>query len=430
MARTRSKGGPASTSADKTASTTAKAASTSTYTLPAESTNPPKLFVLPKNTSSSVRIITLENPRYGNPTRYLVCPETGSFYEFTKAAPPNKSTPRSWLLSSEKSEKEPALESQTIQSPDLYLATPYDPLFLLLPALFKSSSNSKSDNQQRQYLSLDDYLDLIPNTDRHFSEILTLPNSRIEKVLEARLASVCDLVEMGDDKMYRPNESKLSTIILSKASKMAENLPPSMEEKFIKKALEAPVMGVVKDQPPPPPPPPTTSTSSPEETASPSASESQSTVTTSSGTTPSTAVTTPATEEAPEPTFAPAITASPATISLQRLRTSLNFILSSYLPPFLSKTVLSSLPSETFTELEEYLTKLSKLRTEAAASRNIDINGGKRARDEDDDERLEKKRKMEQEEKVKKANTSRGVKQLAKVNTAGMMKLSAFFKKA
>lgn len=92
--------------------------------------------------------------------------------------------------------------------------------------------------------------------------------------------------------------------------------------------------------------------------------------------------------------------------------------------------MLSSLPSETFTELEEYLTKLSKLRTEAAASRNIDINGGKRARDEDDDERLEKKRKMEQEEKVKKANTSRGVKQLAKVNTAGMMKLSAFFKKA
>ncbi|KAK0673027.1 putative ribonuclease, partial [Cercophora samala] len=421
MARTRSKGGAASTSADKTASTTAKAASTPTYTLPAESTNPPKLFVLPKNVSSSARVITLENPRYGKPTRYLVCPETGSFYEFTKVAPPNKSTPRSWLLSSD-TEKESTLESQTIQSPDLYLATPYDPLFLLLPALFKSAPSSKSDNQQGQYLSLDDYLDLIPNTDRHFSEILTLPDSRVEKALEARLASVCDVVEMGDDKMYRPNATKLSTIILSKARKMAEKLPPSMEEKFIKKALEAPVMGIVRDQPPQPPPP--SADTSPED----STSESQ--TTTSITTTPSTTPTTPATTEPPEPTFAPAITPSPTIISLQRLRTSLNFILSSYLPPPVSKTVQSSLPNdETFAALEEYLEQLSKLRAEAAASRSNDINGGKRSRDEDEDERLEKKRKMEQEEKVKKANTSRGVKQLAKVNTQGMMKLSAFFKK-
>ncbi|KAK4198618.1 putative ribonuclease [Triangularia verruculosa] len=420
MARTRSKGGAASTSADKTASTTTKAASTSAYTLPAESTNPPKLLVLPKDASSSARIITLENPRYGKPTRYLICPETGSFYEFTKVAPPNKSTPRSWLLSS--TEKESALESQTIQSPELYLATPYDPIFLLIPALFKPSSSSKSEKQERQYLSLDDYLDLVPNTDRHFSEILTLPDSKVEKALEARLAVVCDCVEMGDDKMYRPNDSKLSAVILSKARKMAEKLPPSMEEKFIKKALEAPVMGIVKDQQPTAPPP---AAGSPEDSASPS--ETRSTT----GTTPSvvsTAATTPATEAA-EPTFAPAIVASPAIVTLQRLRTGLNFILSSYLPPSLSRTLQSSLPSETFAPLEEYLSKLSKLRAEAAASRSNDINGGKRSRDEEDDERLEKKRKMEQEEKVKKANTSRGVKQLAKVNTSGMMKLSSFFKK-
>ncbi|KAK4176429.1 putative ribonuclease [Triangularia setosa] len=421
MARTRSKGGAASTSADKTASTTAKNASTSAYTLPAESANPPKLLVLPKDASSSARIVTLENPRYGKPTRYLVCLETGSFYEFTKVAPPNKSTPRSWLLSS--TEKESALESQTIQSPEIYLATPYDPLFLLLPVLFKPSFSSKTEKQERQYLSLDDYLDLIPNTDRHFSEILTLPNSKIEKAIEVRLSSVCDCVEMGDEKMYRPNDSKLSAVILSKARKMAENLPSSMEEKFIKKALEAPVMGIVRDQPAAPPPP----TTSLEDSAPPSASESQSTT----GTTPSvvsTAATTPATE-LPEPAFAPAITASPAIVTLQRLRISLDFILSSYLPATLSKTIQSALPSDTFAYLDEYLSKLSKLRSEAAASRSNDINGGKRSRDEDDDERLEKKRKMEQEEKVKKANTSRGVKQLAKVDTKGMVKLSAFFKK-
>ena len=43
--------------------------------------------------------------------------------------------------------------------------------------------------------------------------------------------------------------------------------------------------------------------------------------------------------------------------------------------------------------------------------------------------RAEKKRK-EEEEKMKKAGESRGVRELKKVNTSGMKKLSAFFGKA
>ena len=48
---------------------------------------------------------------------------------------------------------------------------------------------------------------------------------------------------------------------------------------------------------------------------------------------------------------------------------------------------------------------------------------------EEEDERAEKRRKTEAEEKAKKASVSRGVKNLMKVNTTGMKKMSDFFKK-
>ena len=49
--------------------------------------------------------------------------------------------------------------------------------------------------------------------------------------------------------------------------------------------------------------------------------------------------------------------------------------------------------------------------------------------DDEDESRAEKKRKKDEEEKRKKAGESRGVKNLKKVNTAGMKKMSDFFKK-
>ena len=49
--------------------------------------------------------------------------------------------------------------------------------------------------------------------------------------------------------------------------------------------------------------------------------------------------------------------------------------------------------------------------------------------DEDSETRAEKKRKKEEEEKRNKSGVSRGVKNLKKVNTSGMKKMSDFFKK-
>src|SRR5579871_5252806 len=122
--------------------------------------NPPKLFVLPKDTSEKARIITLDNPATSKPNRYFVCPVKG-FYEFIKVSATN-SLPRSWLLAQsgvatsdsyatdpdiERRENSKYFESSNdesssclssgyvIKNPDLFIATPMDILFLLLPIL-------------------------------------------------------------------------------------------------------------------------------------------------------------------------------------------------------------------------------------------------------------------------------------------------------
>ena len=76
---------------------------------------------------------------------------------------------------------------------------------------------------------------------------------------------------------------------------------------------------------------------------------------------------------------------------------------------------------------------MARLRQEAQAARSAggDYSSRKRGADGDGEgeERAEIKRRKEEEEKRKKAGLSRGVRDLQKVNTAGMKKMSDFFKK-
>jgi hypothetical protein len=71
------------------------------------------------------------------------------------------------------------------------------------------------------------------------------------------------------------------------------------------------------------------------------------------------------------------------------------------------------------------------MRQEAVSMRSLGDFSRKRSiiEDEDSETRAEKKRKKEEEEKRNKAGVSRGVKNLKKVNTSGMKKMSDFFKK-
>lgn len=461
MARTRaSKGDDTTAKTDNSTTTTSK----SKYSLPSSSDDPSKVFILPRKATQEARIVSLLHPRYAKPTRFLVCPETG-FYEFTRIAAP-KSTPHSWLIQTDgqeskkeglepKPEKEDAtFGTYVTNGAELFVATPVDPLFLILPTLIDPSSKT----EKRRYTSSDDHFDRIQENSPHLWEVLRWGEGRVRDLLEARLGAVCDTVEAGDERMFRFSEDKLLDEVLGKARRMsARPLPQSMEEKFVVKPLEAPVLGV-KREATMITTTVTTSTEVPAETtsdgspspdvadASPKpkadASDSQSsdspadtgTISASDASTAATSITTSEEEShAVAELLLPAMVASPEVISLQRLRTAFNLLCSSYVPPSLVtvlRTRLAAQPETDFGPLDTYLSELHRIKQEAAAARSVGDYTRKRVLDDEElAERAEKKRKKEEEDKRKKAGESHGVRQLKKVNTTGMKKMSDFFKK-
>ncbi|TAQ87170.1 hypothetical protein B7494_g4496 [Chlorociboria aeruginascens] len=414
------------------------------------SANPPKVFVLPDNITADARIVTLEHPRYSEETRYLICPEIG-FYEFTQVAPPNI-TPRSWLLAPHYSDNKAIAVDKTeidtfkgyvTKDANLFIATPIDPIFLLLPALSLPPSSKSSEPTKKLFLSGDDHLDNLISTSPHLRSFLRIES--IRKRLEKSLEAVCDIVEAGDENMYRLSEEKLLKDLLRRAKKMMKHgLPASMEEKLIRKPLEAPVLGIAREK---------SSaqdgevTDVPEETRllipQINSSDSQTSVSFSETTVSeiSTAATSFSNESANDisqqapKAISPPISAPDGVADLLRLRTAVFFICSKYLAPHLSEVLkdLLSRPASgiNFAPLETHLEYVAKMREEALAARSLGDFSRKRMLNEDDEAleiRAEKKRKKEEEEKKEKGK-SRGVKALAKVDTSGMKKMCDFFKK-
>ncbi|KAI0391939.1 ribonuclease H2, subunit B [Xylariaceae sp. FL0594] len=475
MARTR-----ASKSSEKAAGTESSSAksvpSDTKYTLSAPPKNPPRIFILPTKASKDARIVSLLHPRYAKPTRYLVCQETG-FYEITRISAP-KTTPRSWLIQTDTNssadsvssdEEDSRFDAYVTNGAEVFVATPFDPLFLILPTLVDPASSRSAQKEKRRYISSDDHFDRIQDQSPHLWETLRWGKEGVRELLEARLAAVCDTAEAGDERMYRFNEDKLVAEMAKKAKRMsAKPLPRSMEDKFVTRPLEAPLMGVKRGEP-------ATSAESQEETTSGTstptpkvgAGESQDSLSSvdsgeslvSDVSTAATSVAVPedtaepgeeaqlenqTTTAAPtgtsEPQLQPAMAASPEVISLQRLRTAFNFLCSAYIPRQLAEmlqtrlglasTLTSAELGVDFAPLDAYLTELNRLKQEAAAARSAGDYGRKRVLDDDEiAERAEKKRKKEEEDKRKKAGESRGVRNLKKVDTTGMKKMSDFFKK-
>ncbi|TGO42918.1 hypothetical protein BHYA_0004g00440 [Botrytis hyacinthi] len=418
--------------------------------------NPPRVFILPKDISTEARIITLENPRYAKDSRYLVCPNKG-FNEFTRIAAP-KTTPKSWLivpedestapleeeiLKDETNNKEDPLFKATgyvTKGADLFIATPIDSLFIILPALAPVPTTKVSDPPKKLFLAGDDYFDKLISTSPHLGSFLRA--GPLRSTLEKRMTAVCDTVDAGDETMFRINEEKLSKELLKKAKKMVEyGLPASMEEKLVRKALDVPMLSINRGEE-------STQEGLSEEasisaksgTSTPQITESSAVTVASSLSEASTAATSISGDLADaskdEKISIPSIDAPEGVADLLRIRTAFFFICSNYIAPHLSDILKNSLKSSAspidFTSLDSHLAYLTKLRQDALAARSMGDYSRKRATVGDDEEietRAEKKRKQDEEDKRKKAGESRGVKNLKKVNTSGMKKMSDFFKK-
>ena len=425
-------------------------------------TQPPKLLILPEGRSSQARICTLSHPRTSNPSRYLFDPEKG-ICEFTKVAAP-KSTFRSWLIGRaglvqqtigindtkeassletfhvanneaapdiEQATDRPISDGYVLRNAELLIATPIDYLFLILPC-FASPSAADSPSKKRLFLSADDLLEKLSNKSKHFSQILSHANTR--QAMEARMQAVCDTVDAGDEKMYRLSEEKLLSQLVLKAENMiARGLPSTIEERFISKALETPISVMTREES-------TISEANASQNDTPMSesiisetADSQISTTTSDSKASAASAATDMT--IPDEPISPS---DPTSLyHLLRLRTAISYMLSSYIPPSLSttlETLLSSAQSPIdFVPLNRHLADIAKLRAEALASRSLGDFSRKRSMYEEDDAvetRAEKKRREEEEVKRKKAGESRGIRDLKKVDTKGMKKMSDFFGKA
>ena len=428
--------------------------------------NPVKLLLLPAHSSQQSRIYTLAQPATSKPCRYYICPEKG-VYEFRRIAAPKRSC-QSWLLgprlvlqpektkidvSTAHDEQSNEVDSQTVErsscdhkagstneversshpmsegytvkEPELFVTTPLDPLFLILPSLH-SQVNKGS---KGLFLCLDDLVEAPCEVSRHFRYVID--SKHIRHAMGMRMAAVCDTVEAGDEMMYRLNMDKLIAELLAKAKRTISNgLPASMETKFVTKALEIPIASLMREE----------SSISSSNVESVTGQETRSTTTTesqSSTATSETAVSALSTQTditIPDQTSQPSI---PKNIEyLLRLRTALTFILSSYLPPSLASSIkialcTSSSPID-FTPLDTHLNHVATLRAEAQAFHSQSNFSLKRNMVDDEEAaeaKAEKRRKKEEEEKKQKAGLTKGIRDLKKVDVSGMRKMSDFFGK-
>ena len=416
---------------------------------------PPNLLILPKGTSPEARICTLSHPRTLTPSRYYFDPNKG-LYEFTSVAVP-KSSCRSWLIGRQtrlvnqqedtlttKEEPEPGgvpaneeaidrpiSDGYTVKNAEMLIATPIDHLFVLMPSFIHDSS-SKSPTSQKLFLSADDLFEKLSAKSKHFNRVSSHEQTRL--AMEQRLRAVCDTVDAGDEKMYRLNDEKLLRELVLKAKTIvAKGVPASMEERFVRKALETPVMVVKHEEPSI-----TDATMSQNETTTSDSITSE--AVNSQASTVSTDSTAPASSTATDitiPEGATLVTSTNELYNLLRLRTALSYIISSYTPPAiagpLNALIASSKSPVDFKPLNDHLANIAKMRAEALASRSFGDFSRKRSMYEDDDAaetRAENKRRKEEDEKKKKASESRGIKDLKKVDTRGMKKMSDFFGKA
>ena len=421
-----------------------------------DDSEPPKLVILPQTIRKQACVVTLAHPRTSTPTRYYHCPETG-LYEFTRIASA-KSDYRSLLItppavfanredqldaeehiacsqnktlleeSGEAHESTDARNNEQValskgyvsKSAEFFVVTPLDPLFLLLPVLH---ADSKLDKARKLLRPADDIFDDLSAISPHFIELSKSDNTR--KALENRLMAVCDMVDAEAETMYRLDINMLLQELLEKAKRMvASGLPPSIEERFVRKVLEVPILCVKRQD-----------TSSSDVLPSDSLTElptletaesQSSTLSKNSESSTTTDITIPDTDSQSK--------ASLEVTSLLRLKTAFDFLLSSYIPLNLHAELNLCLASSTspfdFSPLTKHLSYLASLRAEAVAIRTLASVSMKRNLGDDEDAvetRVEKKRKKEEEEKRKKIGESRGVRDLKKVDTKGMRKLSDFF---
>ncbi|KAH0604302.1 uncharacterized protein H6S33_006679 [Morchella sextelata] len=364
----------------------------------------PRVFLLPKNDASTpFTIVTLPHPRTSVPTRFLLHGSTG-LHEITKIVPAS-SAPRSWLLApttdTDTDTKTKTADTwlgtgQTLSDATLYLTTPYDPLFLLLPLLLPPVPTPTS----TLYQPLDDLLDALAESEAgaeegaeyHWAAVLAAPRCRA--VLEARVKAISETTTPATG-AYRPALARAMAVLAKKCEAMAAPaLPGSMEAAAVGRALSAGgamgVEGVVAGV----------------ERLGVSADKD-------------------AADAAEDERLR----------RLLRLRTAAEFLGGAYLAAHHAEALMVFLAGRwDFGAVEVRVGEVRAARNEVAVLRSGDFaigggRGGGGGGGGGEKKRRKKKEEEEEERKKRAPAASKAVRDLGKVNTRGMAKMTSFFKK-
>ena len=390
-------------------------------------------FILPKYTSEKTRFVLLRHPRDSSLQRFLFCPERG-LYQFTKiSAAPNDSRSLLFIPSSDDDDQADKGQDggQTVdgnirKTAEIFVATPFDLVFLLMALVMPV----KAPAGKALFQPLEDILEEHVQEDRTLRYLFE--NGKL--LFEKAMSSFCDTIEAGDEHMFRPNEQKTLQLILSKVdAAIRAGLPSSMEEKFVIRALEAPILSVKREEATISSVKIKTKSIAPDDEGDEEeldSFESQSSATDSALETvlseilTTTSVSTVGSESM-----------SPELLRLQKERMVFDFILASYVPDGIADRLKARLTTKdspiNFGPLDEHLKSLAVLRAEALSSRSVGDFSRKRGLEDDEtaELRAEKKRKQEDEDRKKRLGESNGVRALKKVNVVGMKKMSDFFTK-
>ncbi|KAG5513304.1 hypothetical protein PMAC_001367 [Pneumocystis sp. 'macacae'] len=174
-----------------------------------------KIIVKPKYSSEKEaileQIITLPHPKTQVPVRYLI--QKPQLLQIIKINDSYKK--RSWFIN-----------NSIVKDGSIYLATPFDLIFLTIPILEKACN--KTQESLGKYLLMEDILELF--SEYHFPILI----SYLEPQIKQAIQSICQKLD-STRPFFRFDEELLLKVLISKAKKIASHLPKSIEFEAITK---------------------------------------------------------------------------------------------------------------------------------------------------------------------------------------------------
>ncbi|KAK9381420.1 ribonuclease H2, subunit B [Kockiozyma suomiensis] len=178
------------------------------------------IIILPDNRkdedSCKSTVISLPNPNTGIQTRYLLT-TTLSSTTLSELTMIEHSDPHSTILASESSDE----KGEIVSSGTVVLATPMNPLFLIVPTLGR---------YEHQYRTWEDLSDALLVASPAFKQLFN--------ILESKITSITDTTEPAPGLLcYKLSEQKLLAKLTSIIDKMANNLPASLQKIHVDRLL-------------------------------------------------------------------------------------------------------------------------------------------------------------------------------------------------